>query len=57
MSIDAQRYRDAGLSWLRVSDLILLTPGWQRSEGCRVECAKLSRRDANAEMEEASTNV
>ena len=38
--IDAQRYRDASMSWLRVSDLILLTPGWQRSAGCRAEWSK-----------------
>lgn len=25
------------MSWLRVSDLLLLTPGWQRSAGCRAE--------------------
>lgn len=37
MSIDVQRYRDASMSWLRVSDLLLLTPGWQRSAGCRAE--------------------
>ena len=38
--IDAQRYRDASMAWLRVSDLILLTPGWQRSAGCRAEWSK-----------------
>ena len=37
MSIDAQRYRQASMAWLRVSDLLLLTPGWKRSEGCRAE--------------------
>ena len=37
MSIDAQRYRDASMAWLRVSDLLLLTPGWRESEGCRNE--------------------
>ena len=40
MSIDVQRYRDASMAWLRVSDLILLTPGWQRSAGCRAEWSK-----------------
>ena len=38
--IDAQRYRDASMAWLRVSDLLLLTPGWKRSEGCRAEWSK-----------------
>jgi len=38
--IDVQRYRDASMSWLRVSDLLLLTPGWKRSEGCRAEWSK-----------------
>ena len=38
--IDAQCYRDASMAWLRVSDLILLTPGWQRSAGCRAEWSK-----------------
>ena len=28
------------MSWLRVSDLLLLTPGWQRSAGCRAEWSK-----------------
>jgi len=28
------------MAWLRVSDLILLTPGWQRSAGCRAEWSK-----------------
>lgn len=40
MSIDAQRYRQASMAWLRVSDLLLLTPGWKRSEGCRAEWSK-----------------
>ena len=40
MSIDVQHYRDASMSWLRVSDLLLLAPGWQRSAGCRAEWSK-----------------
>lgn len=31
MSIDVQRYRDASMSWLRVSDMLLLTPGRKRA--------------------------
>lgn len=45
MSIDVQRYRDASMSWLRVSDLLLLTPGWSTSVGCQQEHSVWLKRD------------
>jgi hypothetical protein len=35
--IDVQRYRQGSLAIMARCDVLLLTPGWQQSEGCRAE--------------------
>ena len=45
MIIDVQRFRDASMAWLRVSDLLLLTPGWSTSVGCQQGHSVWLKRD------------
>ena len=41
--ITIEQYKEYSMTWLRVSDAVLLVPGWEASEGAKAEVAEASK--------------